>query len=143
MVSAKAVTQRSKGQASSPHVEVDRAKSVNSSKNKQMRAYDAEYTGNQLAAQGGGGQSHNNGDGGNQGGRKGDSAGRGYPPRHPGPNQNQPQQGQQMVVQAQQQGGGQAGNRYNGNSAMARAGYQAYDNAVGTRLGPWTLDPDD
>ena len=48
------------------------------------------------------------------------------------------------MVQAQQQGGGQAGNRYDdGNSAMARAGYQAYDNALTSRLGPWILDPDD
>ena len=49
-----------------------------------------------------------------------------------------------MVVQAQYQGGGQAGNRFDdGNSAMAQAGYQAYDNALASRLGPWTLDPDD
>ena len=49
-----------------------------------------------------------------------------------------------MVVQAQQQGGGQADNRYDdGNSAMAQAGYQAYDNGVATRLRPRTLDPDD
>ena len=64
VVSAKVVSQRSKGQASSPHVEVDRAKSVNSDKNKQMQAYDAEYVGKQLSAQGGGGQSRNNDGGG-------------------------------------------------------------------------------
>lgn len=86
VVLVKAVSQRSKGQASSPHVEADRAKSVNSGKNKQMQAYDAEYAGKQLAAQGGGGQSRYNGGGGNQGGWKGDSAGQGHPPRHLGPN---------------------------------------------------------
>ena len=49
-----------------------------------------------------------------------------------------------MVVQAQQQGGGQADNRYDdGNSVMVRAGYQTYDNALATRLGPRMLDPDD
>ena len=107
-----------------------------------MQAYDAENAGKQLVAQGGGGQSRNNGVGGNPGGRKGDSAGRGQPPRHPG--QNQPRQEQQVVVQAQQQDGGQAGNRYDdSNSAMARSGYQAYDNALASRLGPRTLDPDD
>ena len=95
---------------SSPHVEVDRAKSVNSGKNKQMQAYDAEYAGKKIVAQCGGAQSRYNGGGGDNSGQKGDSAGRGHPPRHPGPNQNQPLQGQQMVVQVQQQGGGQASN---------------------------------
>ena len=57
VVSAKAVSQRSKGQASSPHVGADRAQSVNSGKSKQLQAYDAEYAGKQLAAQGRGGQS--------------------------------------------------------------------------------------
>ena len=44
------------------------------------------------------------------------------------------------MVQAQQQGGGQAGYRYDdGNSAMARAGYQTYDNALASDwdLGHW------
>ena len=57
VVSAKAASQKSKGQASSPHVDVDRAQSMNSGKNKQMQAYDAGYVGKQLAAQGGGVQS--------------------------------------------------------------------------------------
>ena len=44
----------------------------------------------------------------------------------------------------QAQGSGHPGNRYDdGNSAIARAGYQAYDTGVANRLGPRTLDPDD
>ena len=57
VVSTKAVSQKSKEEASSPHVEADRAKSVNSGKNKHMLAYHAEYAGKQMAAEGGGGQS--------------------------------------------------------------------------------------
>jgi hypothetical protein len=49
-----------------------------------------------------------------------------------------------VMVQAQHQGGGQAGHYYDdGNSAMARAGYPTYDNALASRLGPRALDPDD
>ena len=55
-----------------------------------MQAYDADYAGKQLAAQGRGGKSRNNAGGGNPGATQGDSAGQGQPPRHPG--QNQPQQ---------------------------------------------------
>ena len=119
VVSAKAVSGRSRGQASSPHVEVNPAKSVNSGKNKQLQAYDAEYVGKQVAAQGGQGQSRYNGGGGSHGGKKGNSAGQGHPPRHPGPSQNQPGQGQQVAVQAQ--GGGQAGKRY-GDAVQAQGG---------------------
>ena len=100
VVSVKAVSQRSKGQASSPHVGVDRAQSVNSGKSKQLQTYDAEYAGKQLAAQGRGGQSKNSGGRGYPGAGRGNSAGRGQPPRPPG---------QQVIVRAQQQDGGQAG----------------------------------
>ena len=77
VMSAKVASQRSKGQASSPHVGIDRVRSVNSGKSKQMQAYDAEYAGKQLAAQGRGGQSRNNGGQGNPGAGRGDSAGQG------------------------------------------------------------------
>ena len=88
-----------------------------------MQVYDPEQAGKQVMAQGGQGQSRNQGGGGSQGGKKGDSAGQGLPPKHPGQSQNrQLGQGQQVVARAQ--GGGQAGNRYDdGDSAMARAGY--------------------
>ena len=98
VVSAKAVNQKSKGQASSPHVGVDRDKSVNSGKSKQLQTYDAEYAVKQLAAQGRGGQSRNNGGQGYPGAGRGNSAGRGQPPRPSG--QHQPRQEQQVMVQA-------------------------------------------
>ena len=59
---------------------------MNLGKSKQMQAYDAEYAGKQLAAQGRCGQSRNNGGQGNLGAGRGDSG------------QNQPRQEQQMVV---------------------------------------------
>ena len=158
VVSAKAVTQKSRGQASSPRVDANPAKSVNSGKNKQMQVYDPVQAGKQAAAQGGQGQSRYQGGGGSQGGKKGNSGAQGHPPRHPGPSQNQLGQGQQMAAQAhgggqagnryenavQVQGGGQAGNRYDdGNSAMARAGYQVNNLGMAHRLGARMLDPDD
>ena len=49
VVSARAVTQRSGGQASSPRVDANPARSVNSGKNKQMQVYDPEQAGKQTA----------------------------------------------------------------------------------------------
>ena len=47
VVSAKAVSGRSRGQASSPQVDANPAKSVNSGKNKQMQVYDPAQAGSE------------------------------------------------------------------------------------------------
>ena len=54
------------------------------------------------------------------------------------------QAGNRYENAVQVQGGGQAGNRYDdGDSAMARAGYQAGNPGIANRLGHRVLDPDD
>ena len=54
------------------------------------------------------------------------------------------QAGNRYENAVQVQGSGQVGNRYDdGNSAMARAGYQAYNPGMANRIGARMLDPDD
>ena len=96
--SAGAAGEKSRGQASSPHIGGDRDRSVNSGRNKQMQTYDPVYAGKQLAEQGNAGRGnadpgqgdHNAGQV-NPAGHDRKSAGQGQPPRYPVPNPPQQQ----------------------------------------------------
>ena len=84
----------SKGQASSPHVGGSRDRSVNSGGNKQMQTYDPALAGKQLVVQGSMGRGKSYPGAGNPEAGRGNSAGRGYPPRYPV--QSQPRQQQSV-----------------------------------------------
>ena len=133
--SARAASNRSRGQASSPHVGGNQNQSRNPGGNQQMQmqTYDPAYAGKQIAEQGnvGQAQSRSRQAPSNRNVGNANSIGRGHPPRYPVP--NQAPRRQVVGAMPQRPVGGQDVSRYDdGNSAMAKAGYHAYESALGS-----------
>jgi hypothetical protein len=167
IASVRGASARSRGQASSPHPSAQRARSVTSGhRDKQIQVYDPAIVGKKVLAQGNAGQGDRNV--GNKSADQNPPDGQGACSAGGGRNNNisrHQQQGAGYVVQ--HQGGGQPRHREDdGNSALARTGYQQpqqqqyqqYEQyqqdqpaqqqnmipgPIASQLGPRSLAPDD